>query len=89
MALLRPKRDVVDVVVAKLPPPDRLGKSDGGRDAAYDEDSDQGGEASAIEDFAEALGVRAKNPAAAAAALRDFVSMCIEKHMESASTDEE
>ena len=82
-------RNVVEMVVAKLPAPDKLmkGKS-GARVASYDdeEDGDVGLE-SAITDFAKALGTKVEDMAAAKAAFHDAVTMCM--HMVHDQEDDE
>ena len=75
--MARPGRNVVDMVVARLPAPgDR--KSSGARKRKKDdEDSDVGLE-SAVMDFAKALGLHPKDVdvEAAVEAARDLVTIC-------------
>lgn len=78
------RRNVVDMVVAKLPPP---GKMKPGA-AAKADDADNIGEDSAFEDFVAALGVKPKDAAEAKAALADYVSMCVAKRLEGEYGDE-
>src|SRR5438045_2867601 len=97
----RPGKNVVALVVDRLPPPDKL-KSGGGRSASYDtgsgsskddkagDDSSIGYE-SAVQDFAKALGIgKVEDMEGAIQALKDFVEMC--KHdedQEEANEDEQ
>ena len=74
------KKSVVDMVVAKMPPPDKLKK--GGytkSDSSYDDDV---GEESAFEDFCAAMGVKPKDAEEARRALSDYVAMCVASHLE-------
>lgn len=75
-------RNVVDMVVARLPPPDRFkSKPSGGRSSSssYDDSGDDSGpgpgELSAVEDFCAAIGVRPKDVKAACSALRDLITI--------------
>lgn len=76
----RPGRNVVDMVVARLPSPDRLKERSGGRkSSSYDEEDDgepSVGEVSAVEDFCKEIGVKPKDPKMAAQALRDLIAIC-------------
>lgn len=75
-------RNVVEMVVAKLPAPDKLmkGKS-GARVASYGDDEEEGdiGAESAVQDFCKAIGVKVdpdKLPDAVAA-FKDLVHICM------------
>lgn len=74
------KRDVIDVVLAKLPPP---GKKSGERGSDYDGDDDVAF-GSAVEDFISAVGK--KDAKKAASALRDAIRIC---SMEEPEEDDE
>lgn len=83
---MRP-RDAIDVVVAKLPPPDRLKKGGGERPApepSYDDGGDVG-EESAFNEFVDAMGITPRDRKAARAALRDMIAICAQA---SEGTDE-
>lgn len=87
-------RNVVDMVVARLPSPDKLMKrSGGGRpSSSYDSGGDDSdvGYASAVQDFAKGIGAKVDDEEAAISALKDFVRMCIhEEASEEASEDEQ
>jgi hypothetical protein len=79
-------RDAIDVVVEKLPPP---GKKPGGGASADDAgkmddipESDEG-ESAAAGELWDALGITPKDPAAASAALSDFIRICMGKKYDS------
>ena len=84
-------RNVVEMVVAKLPAPDKLmkGKS-GARVASYDEEGDIGAE-SAVQDFCKAIGVKVdpdKLPDATAA-FKDLVHICMHAEDDEEEPDDE
>jgi hypothetical protein len=74
-------RDAIDVVVAGLPPPGKKKPAGGGASAddsgkPDDMPEDDEGESMAAGELWDALGIRPKDPAAASAALADFVRIC-------------
>lgn len=72
------KRDAIALVIDRLPPPGKKSGGGGAPAREKDEDSDNLGEVSAVEDFMAA--VKKGDAEVAAEALADFVRICTSKY---------
>ncbi len=74
---MKPPKDAIDVVVAKLPPPGKKEMAKDDPDGDMDTVPEGGeGEAAAAGELWDALGIKPKDPGAAQAALSDFIRIC-------------